>query len=75
MNYRLMIERFCLECKDDDIFAVSICERAFCPLWEGRPNQRLQGKQEEDYDDVELADQVSEQLNINSLQRMLHAKR
>lgn len=75
MNYRLMIERFCLECKDDDIFAVSNCKRAFCPLWEGRPNKRLQGKQEEDYDDVKLADQVSEQLNINGLQRMLHAKR
>lgn len=72
MNYRLLIERFCLNCKKGDLFAIGNCENVECALHEGRPNRSLQGQEPEAYDEDVLADQIETRLNVNGLKRLLN---
>lgn len=72
MNYRLLVERFCLNCKNGDLFAIGNCESVECALHAGRPNRALQGQQPEEYDEELLADQIEARLNVNGLKRLLN---
>lgn len=72
MNYRLLIERFCLNCKKGDLFAIGNCANESCELHAGRPNRSLQGHEPEAYDEDVLADQIETRLNVNGLKRLLN---
>lgn len=66
------IRLFCLRCQSQDEWAVGNCLQSECPLWVVRPNQGLQGKQRDQYDLDELAQQVLDNLDFDGLKEMIY---
>lgn len=65
------IRLYCLQCRHQDEWAVGNCDRSYCPLHSVRPNQGLQGKQRDQYDLDELAQQVRDNLDFDGLKEIL----
>lgn len=61
------VTQFCLECKENDIWAIGNCAKEECPLHPVRPNKSLIGKQPDDYDLDELQQSVLDALNFTGL--------
>lgn len=61
------INRFCLSCRNHDIWAVGNCEKTECSLYPVRPNRSLKGKSPEDYDLDELQQSVLDALEFTGL--------
>lgn len=65
------IRLYCLQCRCQDEWAVGNCESCECPLHSVRPNQGLFGKQRDQYDLDELAQQVRDNLDFDGLKEIL----
>ena len=65
---RQAIDQFCLQCRNNDVFAIANCSQSECPLHPVRSNQVLQGKGIEDFDAESLVQSVEDALDFPSLQ-------
>jgi len=68
------IRLFCMNCKQQNEWAVANCENESCFLYPVRPNQGLQGKSPDDYDLDELKQQVSDNLNFKGLKEIFNER-
>lgn len=64
---REAVNRFCLACKSNDVWAIGNCETEDCQLHPVRPNQALKGKQPLDYDLEELQQSALDALHLVGL--------
>jgi hypothetical protein len=67
---REAINTFCLQCKQQDVWAVGNCTKTECALYLVRPNQVLLGKSEDDYDQEEVRQEVLDALQFSGLKEM-----
>ena len=67
ISLRECIDRFCMECQNEDVFAIANCERDRCALHPARPNQRLKGKTKSDYEFVDLSQEVLDAMVFTGL--------
>lgn len=68
------IRLFCMDCKDQNEWAVANCENETCFLHVVRPNQGLKGKTADDYDMDELEQQVLDHLNLKGLKEIVNER-
>ena len=68
------IHDFCMNCKQQNEWAVANCENESCFLYPVRPNQGLQGKSQDDYDLDELEQQVLDNLNFKGLKEIFNER-
>lgn len=71
MNYRQAVIDFCMSCKEGDEWAVGNCDNTSCKLYLVRPNQRLKGTLQDDFDLDSLEQQVLDQLKFGALKGLL----
>jgi hypothetical protein len=64
---RQAIDRFCLSCQHNDLFAVANCDNIECALHSVRANQRLKGCKRSDFSDKELVQIVADALAFPKL--------
>ncbi len=64
---RQCIDRFCLNCKSNDVYAVGNCAKEECALWSVRPNQSLLGQSDEDDDPEETKQEILDALEFHGL--------
>ena len=64
---RQCVTNFCLQCKNQDVWAIGNCAKEECPLHPVRPNKVLLGKTPDDYDLDELQQSVLDALHFTGL--------
>jgi hypothetical protein len=72
VSLRDCINRFCMECRSEDIFAIANCDKELCPLYPARPNQSLLGKTPDDYEFVDLSQEVLDAMTFTGLREKEH---
>ena len=70
--YKAAVIAFCMQCKDDDPFAVGACNLTTCPLHSVRPNRGLTVKREELMEDTEQF--VADQLAFGGLKTLIEKR-
>lgn len=67
---REAINTFCLQCQQENIWAIGNCAKQDCALHPVRSNQALLGKQEDDYDEEEVRQEVLDALHFHGLKEL-----
>ena len=70
--YKEAVIAFCMQCKENDPFAVGACDLTTCPLHHVRPNRGLTVKREELMEDSEQL--VLDQLAFGGLKTLIEKR-
>lgn len=70
--YKEAVIAFCMQCKEDDPFAVGACAQVECPLHSVRPNRSLTVNREELMEDSEQL--VLDQLAFGGLKTLIEKR-
>lgn len=71
-SLRYCVDQLCLQCRNNDVFAIGNCEKTECPVYSVRPNQQLLGKAMVDYSADEVKQEVLDAMNFNGLKEFTY---